>query len=545
MTDSLPPSYLHILRSRHVQIDSLIREGHAKPVLLWHLVAFFLVLPASALLISRRSIARYLRPAILVLILSFSVDALQSRRTLLGANGYIVGLMVAWWSIWVMTLLVFHDAERDFRRIERRPLGEKDGRKGSAEKGLRHTNGVRHTDGGEGAQNVRSSAPPNEEYPEPLVWQTYPRSWSHRLNWVLGLLLNLRGPEWNWRISSIGPLPASISTQLDPKHRPSQSRTQRKTSFAYKDGRTRIRAVAFGFLKTYLAIDAIKVLMMRDPYFWGIISLSSSPPPTPISYILPPIPAVFRVYRLALSGIGIHAALVFVTALNPLAFLGLSRAFPNASRALTAVPLDAPWLYPESFGPFISSVLDHGLAGCWGRWWHQLFRFGFLSTAQWLMSWLPRPLATHTGFRRFFIASIAFALSGFVHASGSYTQFEETKPISDTLVFFLLQGAGVMIQDLASNYLIPSLLPTNSVPRWLRRTANATFAFGWLIFSGGYIADDFAKGGLWLTEPLPFSPLRGLGLGLGVEGEGWWCWGEPWFQWWDDGTFWGRGLRFM
>ncbi|PLB43167.1 hypothetical protein P170DRAFT_418946 [Aspergillus steynii IBT 23096] len=537
MADPLPPSYLHILRSRHAQIESLIHQGHPKPVLLWHLIAFFLVLPASALLISHRTPARYLRPFILVLILGFSVEALQSRRILLGGNGYIVGLIAAWWSIWVMTLLVFHDAQRDFRRIERRPLEREDDRRESAETRSRHADGVRHA--------VASGGPPNEEYPEPLVWQTYPGSWSHRLNWVLGLLLNLRGPEWNWRISSVGPLPASIRTQLDPKHRRSRSREQCKKLPAYQDGKTRIRAVVFEFFKAYLALDVIKVLMMRDPYFWGIIPLSFSPPPAPISYILPPIPAVFRVYRLALSGIGIHVALVCITALNPLFFLGLSRAFPNASRALTAVPLDAPWLYPESFGPFIASVLDHGLAGCWSRWWHQLFRFGFLSTAQWLISWFPRRLATHTGFRRYLLTLIVFSLSGFIHASGSYTQFGDTRPISGTFIFFLLQGAGVMIQDLASKNLIPALFTTNSAPRWLRRTANATFAIGWLIFSGGYIADDFSKGGLWLTEPLPTSPLRGLGFGLGVEGEGWWCWSEPWFQWWDDGTFWGRGLRFM
>ncbi|KAH8430449.1 wax synthase family protein [Aspergillus melleus] len=538
MADPLPPSHLHILRSRRVQIESLIDHGHVKPVLLWHLIAFFLVLPASALLVSRSTRARYLRPLILFLILGFSVEAFQSRRTLLGANGYIVGLIVAWWSTWLMTLLVFHDVERDFRRIERRQLGKGDSQEKSVSARSRQ-----HAIQTPEAQNVQSQRPPNEEYPEPLVWQTYPRSWSHRLNWVLGLLLNLRGPEWNWRISSVGPFPASISTQLTPKHRRSRSQEHRKKPPTYKDGRTRIRAVAFGFLKTYLTLDAIKLLMMRDPYFWGIISLSHSPPPPPVTYILPPIPGLFRVYRLALSGIGIYAALVFVTALNPLCFLGLSRAFPNAARALTAVPLDAPWLYPETFGPFLASVLDHGLAGCWSRWWHQLFRFGFLSTAQWLISWLPRRLATHVGLRRFLLTLIVFSLSGLIHASGSYTQFEETRPLSGTLLFFLLQGAGVVIQDLASKVLVSALFQSKPVPRWLRRTSNASFAFGWLVFSGGYIADDFSKGGLWLTEPLPVSPLRGLGLG--VEGEGWWCWSEPWFQWWDDGTFWGRGLRFM
>lgn len=525
MAEPLPPTYLHVIASRRAQIESLVYHGHVKPVLLWHLIAYFLVLPLSALLISRRSRARSLRPLILVLILGLSVEALQSRRTLLGANGYVVGVTIIWWLIWIMTLLVFHDAERDFRRIERKPLGKE----------LGHWPAV---------HAVKPQRPPNEEHPEPLIWQAYPSSWSHRLNWAFDLLLNMRGPGWNWRISSVGPLPASIATQLDPKHRRSRSQGQCKTSSIYMGSRTFIHTVAFTFLKTYLSIDVFKVLMMHDPYFWGITSLASSPPPLLAGCFLPPIPGMWRVYRLALSVIGVHAALVFVTALNPLLFLGFSCAFPNASRALTTVPLDAPWLYPEPFGPFLTSVLDHGLAGCWSRWWHQLFRFGFLSTTHWLISWLPRRLTTHADIRRFILTSIVFSLSGLVHAGGSYTAFEDTWPFS-TFIFFLLQAVGIMIQDLVSKNLVPCLFPTKSIPRWLCRTANAAFAFGWLIFCGGYIADDFAKAGLWLTEPLPVSPLRGLGFGLGVEGEGWWCWNEPWFQWWDDGTFWGRGLRFM
>ncbi|KAA8647614.1 hypothetical protein EYZ11_003220 [Aspergillus tanneri] len=529
MTNSLPPSYIR-LRDRRLQIDSLIQQGHAKPVLLWHLVLFFTPL-ALVLLIPRRQCTPYLRSLALVLTLGLAVEAIQHRRASLGANGYILGVAVAWWCIWTATLLVTHDVERDFLRIERRLCAKNETR-----------------DDPDGDFVVVS----NESWREPLqrlvsecqeslVWQPYPRSWSHRLGWVLSLLFSMRGPEWNWRISSIGPLPSSVTVQLDSARRPSRLLGECQAFPACRNGRGLLRATAWVFLRSYILIDMMKVLMIRDPYFWGVVS-PPPPPPTPISYILPAIPSVFRVYRLALSGLAIFTALSFVTALNPLIFLGLSLAFPNASRSVTTTPLDAPWLYPETFGPFVTSVLDHGLAGCWGRWWHQLFRFGFLSTAQWFLSFLPTPLVYHPGLRRLVLAMTVFSMSGLIHACGSYTQLGTTRPLSRTFMFFFLQGVGVAVQSLATTAL-SCLFPSRCLPHWLRRTTNVTFVVVWLLFSGSYIADDFAAGGVWLVEPLPVSPLRGLGLG--VEGERWWCWNEPWFQWWDGGSFWASGLRVV
>jgi hypothetical protein len=305
------------------------------------------------------------------------------------------------------------------------------------------------------------------------------------------------------------------------------------------DARARLNAILLTFLKHYLLLDLVKVLMMHDPYFWGLVS-SAPARPFPFTYLpLPSIPVILvRLYRETLSGLGVYAALSFVTPLNPIIFLGLSLAFPNASRALTRAPLDAPWLYSDPFGPLAGPSLDHGLIGCWSQWWHQLFRFGFTSTANFLLSLLPEHLAVRPSIRRTVTAVTAFSLSGLIHACGSYTQFAETTPHAH-LVFFLLQPVGIMIQ----NQLARSINARYRFSRPIRRAANVMFAFWWLFFSGASIADDFARGGLWLTEPLPISPLRGLGLG--AKGEGWWCWREPWFRYWDGGKYWERGLRVL
>jgi len=54
--------------------------------------------------------------------------------------------------------------------------------------------------------------------------------------------------------------------------------------------------------------------------------------------------------------------------------------------------------------------------------------------------------------------------------------------------------------------------------------------------------DDFARDRLWLYEPVPVSPLRALGLG--VRGDGWWCWGGQWLYLYMGVRWWKSGMAF-
>lgn len=508
--DSAFSRYERIVLDTRERYETFIRNGDAKPLLLWHALLPIILL-ICALLIPSRGGGSILRQILYVISLGISAEIIRYRRVLLGGNGYMVGLIMVWLLVWSSTLLFFNNAERDFRRIERvwstkekSPVGKQNGHASNKEYGQAEVQKNAYT----------------------LVWQPYPRSFKHRLGWVLALVLNMRGPDFSFRISSLDPLPS----QLDPKNSPADAVR------AGPQSKSRIRAAFTCFFVAYLALDILKLVVIWDPYFLGSISAT---PPFPLDY-LSVFPGLIRAYRSFVTGAAVYFALLFVTALNPICFLGLSTAFPKASRALTATPLDAPWLYTDQFGP-ITAILDDGLAGAWGKWWHQIFRFGFVSTAKWIISFLPASVTSQRIVRRIITTLVAFGISGLIHGSGSYTQLgENTRPATGTFLFFILQAVGVFVQDLWARVVVAQLTRSGlAPPRWLRRTGNVAFVLGWLFFSGYRIADDFANGGMWLTEPLPFSLLRGL------MGQGWLCWRTPWFKYHDDGTFWGSGVRIM
>lgn len=441
----------------------------------------------------------------------------------------MLGLMTAWWLLWSAGLFVFTDVEHDFRRIERVAQGVP-GQPGSDSQEKDQID-TRNDPSHQFASDTSMGR--QERY----RWQSYPRTFSHRLEWCAGLLFNLRGPEWNWRVSHLGPLPRSVHAQLHPS--PSTRKSTVKGDATSISARARLRSAMWTCLQSYILLDILKVVMMRDPYFRGVATADSSPP-FPFSH-LACFPLLVRSYRAFLSCMGIYVGLNFVTSFNPICFMGLSLEFPNASRRLTFAPLDEPWLYADSFGPFLPSVLDHGLAGCWGRWWHQLFRHGFTVTSKWVLSCLPMPLANNPLVRRVTHVGFAFLLSGLVHSCGSHTQFADTHPFSGPFLFFAMQSVAIICEGIFKTVIFPKL-PLQRTPWWVRRTANALFVFSWLLFSGAYIADDFARGGLWLMEPVPISPLRGLRL---ANGDGWRTWKDPWFRYWSDGTYWGSGIRII
>ncbi|KAL3474511.1 membrane bound O-acyl transferase family-domain-containing protein [Aspergillus californicus] len=500
--------YERIVLDNQDRLGLLVQQGEAKPLLLWH--AFLpMLLPIIALLTPYRTGGLFIRPTLFLITLSISVEIILYRRVLLGANGYMIGLIMTWWLVWSSTLIFFNDAERDFRRIER-TQSTKDRDKIGQQNG--HASNSEHK-----THEVRTDA-------ERLVWQPYPQSFRHRLGWVLALFLNMRGPDFSFRISSLDPLPSC----LDPNH----NDTTKKP--ACPSAKTRLCTALLRFFTAYVAIDILKLVVIWDPYFLGA---PSSPPPLPFDNFLA-IPGLLRIYHCFVSGTAVYFALQYVTSLNPLFFLGLSSAFPNASRAITASPLDAPWLYADQFGP-ITAILDNGLAGAWSSWWHQIFRFGFISTAKYIISLLPTTLSSHRKIRQIITTFIAFGISGLLHGAGSYTQIGNTHPPS-TFRFFILQAVGVFIQDIFSRCVVTPLTHQGlRPPLWLRRIGNVVFVIGWLIFAGNGIADDFANGGLWLTEPLPFSFVRGF------MGQGWLCWRTPWFAHYNDGTYWGRGVRIL
>ena len=54
------------------------------------------------------------------------------------------------------------------------------------------------------------------------------------------------------------------------------------------------------------------------------------------------------------------------------------------------------------------------------------------------------------------------------------------------------------------------------------------------------LIDDFARGGVWLFQPVAVSPLRALGYG--EPGDSWWCWENVRISWYIGKHWWERGI---
>ena len=236
-----------------------------------------------------------------------------------------------------------------------------------------------------------------------------------------------------------------------------------------------------------------------------------------------------------------------VFSLGPLLFLGLvtplasqeSPLPPAVKKQLASVARTEPWLYPDHNGSF-TLVLDRGIAGWWGGWWHQIFRLAFQSAADFVTrksGLKPRTLpANIVGL------FVVFGLSGAIHGSGSYSQQGDTRPVRGPLAFFLLQACGILLEMSIARFILHRFTQGKS-PRWLVRMTNLVWVYAWFMLTGPLLVNDLSKGGLFLLEPPMISPLRGLGLG--VPGDGWFCGFGKLAEWhWDSERWWLSGLAF-
>jgi hypothetical protein len=273
-------------------------------------------------------------------------------------------------------------------------------------------------------------------------------------------------------------------------------------------------------IATYYLLDFLSVFMKKDPFFvFG-----------PTAIRLPPLlealpPAVLTLYRNLFVLTAVLSALVFVFSINDLVhYFIVSRVLGLRGEL---------WQYASVFGSF-SEVLDHGLAGFWGAWWHQTFRFVFTAPTKWMI----RQGYIEAGSRNAKLVGmfVAFVQSGFLHACGSYTSIPTTKWWLPS-VFFLLSGVGMVIQQTACEKLEPII---SRLPRVMRRAGNFIFVFAWLHYTVWPFSNDLAFTGLWLLEPIPISPL--CWLGFGQQNDSWWRWDSAHLPglirgsyWWESG----------
>ncbi|KAI0459428.1 hypothetical protein F5B21DRAFT_301603 [Xylaria acuta] len=586
----LASTYRELYRAR---FRADVQAGTTTPfVLPLHLLAYWVV-PTLYLALPHKNRpwlyrARWL---VLVFLCAFNWYVTKHVASLNFASSYGAGILAAWTTIWNFTLLVWTRPQWDAKRVERRRITARPGDRIAPEPGLNGSADVTKargvlTNGSEKVNGVRKREAHakqcavasgstesmrgvgvgieekflvkgmvalndhdeslqlgqnttlelsrlTQEHEYEYYWQEYPAdaSFMTRLDWAFDIASSFRLTGWNWAPSCLPPYepPPKIGPYQLPleygSHRSKQGyqRTLSRRKFI-------LSRWFFNFVPSYIIVDLCATLMTTDPYF--IVGPEHNYPlPTHLAS-LPPV--LLSLQRTMLAFMGIFFAIQYVWNAGALCL------------AIYCPPILGfrahPWHLPSLTGSF-TEVMDRGLTGFWGTWWHQTFRVGFSAPTKWLLrnGYLPSSRRGDRGVGRmitpFVGAIIAFAQSALIHGAGSYTSVSATH-YWDPPLFFALAGLGTTLQSVLSY--VP-VRRTEKLPRWVRRLGNIAFVVLWLWTTSGPLLDDFGRCGLWLWEPVPVSLARAAGLG--VDRRIWrydrdslprWQWGAH-GRWWETG----------
>ncbi|KAI1805986.1 membrane bound O-acyl transferase family-domain-containing protein [Daldinia bambusicola] len=588
-------AYREIYRAK---FQDEVRTGVKKPFLVPLYLLSYWVIPVIYLAIPHKNRpwlyrARWLVLALAVALNIYTILNVSSHNF---ASAYGAGLVGAWGIVWNFTLLVWTDPQLEAKRVDiRRKNKRKDADETrNNESGVSspcpsengHTihsanatglelNGYKLNGNGsannrkEGQDHAISSrrAPENTELSEGLkkilldtvpslrqcknddeilaqvkklaaeqefeyYWQEYPANaslWT-RLDWAFDIANAFRMTGWNWAIPCLPPydLPPTINGYQLPlsatgPHRSKQGYTRQVSLKSFF-----LTRLFRDIIPWYLVVDFCAVHMTADPYFiLGPEHTDVAPLPPHLSS-LPP--SALSAYRTALSFLGILSALqlAFASGALMLAFLP---PIPQILRFRAH-----PWHLPSAVGAF-AAVLDRGLPGFWGSWWHQTFRFGFAAPSRWLAR--RGYLRPNSPAHRLAAFALAFLQSGLLHASGSYSTVPARPRWWLPPLFFALAGLGSALQTWLARRVFARAI--RRMPRRVRRLGNLAFALGWMWATSWVLVDDFGRCGLWLFEPVPVSVFRWLGYGPTRDRRVWryerdfwpkWYWGK---HWWDSG----------
>ena len=527
-----------VLHQFQEQYDSLIRSGNYAPFV-WpyralgpHLLILYLLLPPTD-----SKFMNWARYPVFALIVYLSVSAIRECRSSAVTVAYGIGLLNAWTILWSATFLIFNHARKDFKRIERRSQDQIEEKNVPPDVVDGLTSGLEVSAPTEPKSRRPNGSFPNRSasktsYPDGLTddekspnnqqtsvsiskpsiykWQNLPHGALHRLDWVTDLVTNFRGLRWAHQISGTLPPPPHIQTSLHYPNEPPEN------NHTYPSRKSLLRSNLLAFIFCCITLDILKALMSRDPYFWSLPPSAPSPFPYP------------HAFRLLLSIICTYTSLLTIFLLAPLGFACLLGPQILGSHA-------SPWLYPRYFGS-PAQVWRKGLAGLWGEWWHQLFRYAFEATGEFIGGDVLG-LKKKSQLGSFSRVVTAFLCSGALHACASHTTLGDTRPMQGAFAFFALQPVGIIIQRTFTGWIRKRGF-MHKIPTWMRGVGNVLVVLAWCGLTGPCVADDFAAGGIWLYEPLPISPVRG------IMGEGWLRWGGPWVRWHFGDKWWQSGLAF-
>ncbi|KAL1892730.1 hypothetical protein Sste5346_006813 [Sporothrix stenoceras] len=557
---------------------SAVALGEARPLMLVACAVPAIIVPAVFLAVAGGHKAlqplRYAMAVALVVYNAHQVSPLWNDRSWVRtssinfASAYGAGLVYGWSTLWSLVVLVWINPW-DGERVARRRKTVQDKEKGTPTKGAETDADPQDMQKVEDApdEDIAHSLRLGHEY----YWQSFPArgSFFARFDWALDLCLAWRGIGWSWgkAVVPIFAPPTKPHTRELVRLKTMPERTKQ----GYRRQLTRAafyRARLTTLVSSYLVLDVCAVIMTQDPYFvvgpgpsrytpWSEqadklpspdIGAFQTRPPSPALLAMPAYleylyrhPYLLAMHRSALGLAGMIAALHIVLSLDQLVRVFLGNLFFGKDSIATASTAAQLWHYPSIFGS-ISQVLDHGLAGFWGSFWHQTFRYAFLAPTLWLVDKgiLPKGQHVHEGknvtngapksngvpkvngvngdavktgapkknpplptITRLAGIVIAFGQSALLHAAASTTTVATHTLWWSPALFFVMAGIGAGAQAIV---LPPAFM--NRLPRLIRRATNLLFTIVWLHFTVWLFLDDTSRCGLWLFEPVPFSPLR-------------------------------------
>jgi hypothetical protein len=532
MISPFPTTHREQIEQLNKKYDDFITQGTYKPFgYPWG--AYGAVVVIAYLLTSHQQSqklrqARYIVWAVNAVHTVYAISRTRAR----GATcAYGVGIGMAWSLLWVTTILLVHDGQMEFKRIERasdtpdshpNASSKKTLMRGPTDENFAYSNDIDSTTAIHQRKHMNGLIEPKEsstslEDDNKLIWQSFPaHSFWQRLDWVMDLMTTFRGATWNFRIPNLPDLPAEVQERMGSVQHNHQHHSGSEGSVNEKKTAL-VRASLRNLFIAYIMLDILKTISLHDPFFRGLVE---APAPAQFPWLLKSSPVLLRCYRLILTQLCIYWALFSIFQLAPLFFVGLL-----GSNLIG--PRGEYWAYPSEWGSYWS-VFERGLAGWWGQWWHQTFRFGFDASSKRIVTLCGMNPRSRLGkITRLFIA---FSISGFLHASASHTSIGDTQPIRGPFLFFFLQPFGIIAEAAIAKGLTATGV-SQRMPTSVCHVAKFVFVHVWFYHTAPLLVEDVAKGGQLLYEPVPISLLRGVGFG--ARDDSWYCWSGRWYMWYE------------
>lgn len=340
------------------------------------------------------------------LILGFTIHSWIAMRTIDPISIDIV--------FWTLNLVAFNDVRKQYKLV---PL-EKQMRR-TTEDSPASRNG---SDKANGSAIPRAGHQP-VQLPEDVP---YPKDFGARVGWVVNLVASTRMHRWKTGSPSHDKAMDNLM--------PPPSRTRYVLD--------RMREMTF----QVILLCVITRVVRSDPYLkegYLFLSTEDHPPPSYFIDLLALLPR--QVVRMFVCGLWVYCGV-------NLTYTGSAPAAVTMNY-LFGWPADewSPHTIPPHFGSFTKGVLDMGLGGVWGTWWHQQMRV--LATGPGAALGRALKLPPRSPLKYALQLFSAFICSGLAHAglvpsAPLFATVPANQLRFQILAFFVLQAVGITLESL-------------------------------------------------------------------------------------------------